>query len=143
MINNSDKHDKFIKELVQKSGMEQAPPDFTSNIMQRIETRKAGAFYIFNPLVLFSSALALATLILVIIFVDIPFDYKIFSFTYLSDIKFNTIITEDFLNSFVSLFSGLNLTTISLFAGFSILSLLVIDKIIKFNTFRSNINFYL
>jgi hypothetical protein len=143
MINNNDKHDKFIKELVQKSGMEQPSRDFTSRVMERIEIQKAGAFSIFSPMVLISSGVALVTLILVLIFIDIPFDYEIFSLTYLSNIKFNTIITDDLLDSFVSLFSGLNLSTISLFAGFSILSLVIIDRIIKISTFRSNINLYL
>ena len=143
MINNSNKHDKFIKELVQKTGMEQPSPDFTARVMQRIQPQSVGSFSMFSPMVIVSSAIALVTLILVVVFMDIPFVDKIFSFTYLSEINFNNIITDDLLNSFVNLFSGINLSTISLVTGFSIVSLLIIDRVLKMTSFHSNINLYL
>ena len=143
MINNSNKHDKFIKELVQKTGMEQPSPDFTARVMQRIEPQSVGSFSMFSPMVIVSSAIALVTLILVVVFMDIPFVDKIFSFTYLSEINFNNIITDDLLNSFVNLFSGISLSTISLVTGFSIVSLLIIDRVLKMTSLHSNIKLYL
>ena len=143
MINNIDKHDKFIKELVQKSGMEQPSADFTSRVMERIAPQPASSFSMFSPSVLISSAIALVTLILVVVFMDIPYIDKVFSFTYLSEIKFNNIFTEDLMNSFVTLFEGINLGTITIVTVISIISLLAIDRILKMTSFRSDINFYL
>ena len=143
MINNSDKHDKFIKELVQKTGMEQPSKDFTARVMQRLEPQPEGSYSLFSPMVMVSSAIALVTLILVVVFMDIPFVEKVFSFTYLSEINFTNIFTYDLLNSFINLFSGINISTISLVTGFSIVSLLVIDRVLKMTSVRSDINLYL
>ena len=139
MENQNNNHD-FIKELVGKSGLEQAPDQFTEKVMAHLTVTPSLAEDI--PLLSRGTWIAIflsvAALIVVIFTVDMPFIDRMFSTGRIQQISMS-IITEDFLNSMTAFFQGMNFSGITVAIILAAAGLIVMERLLKRRFSQTNI----
>jgi len=131
MEDQNNNHD-FIRELVGKSGLEQAPDRFTEKVMARLTEKPV--LVEDTPLLSRGTWIAIflsvAALVVIIFTVDMPFIDRMFTTGGIQKMSMS-IISEGFLNSMAAFFQGLNISGITVAIILAAAGLMVMERLLK------------
>jgi hypothetical protein len=129
-MENQHKGDKFIRELIRKTGPEKAPDNFTDRVMNRI---RINPVIDDTPLLSTGSWIAIifgvAALIVLIFTVDMPFLDQLFTSSGIQKVSMN-IFTEGFFNSMAAFFKSLHLSSTTVMIIAASAGLVILERLL-------------
>jgi len=131
--------DELIRKLVRQKGVEKAPPDFTDNIMSKLDPEMdTSDDRIFSKIqwgLIFGGVVAA---IVIVFFLDIPFFDTIFSMDRISNIQLGSLGPQ--ITQYISsIFSDFKMSSLSIMVVAAILLLLGIDRVLRFRQSQTHV----
>ena len=130
-MKTQNRHDEFIRKLVQQQEIEKAPDHFTEKLMEKI---KASPGLEDTPLLSTGTWIAiiagLAAMIVIIFTVDMPLVDNFFSSSNIEKVSMN-IFSKGFFSSLSSFFQGFKFSSISVGIVAAAAGLILIERILR------------
>jgi len=137
-MENNNKKDKIIRELIHLKGYEKTPDNFTDKVMGNI---KSNPVIDDTPLLSTGTWIAIfigvAAMIVMIFTLEIPYFDQVFSSSGIQQVSMN-IFSNGFLNTMSAFFKGMNISSVSVVIVAATLGLITLERLLhrKFSETR-------
>lgn len=137
-MENNNKKDKIIRELIQLKGFEKTPANFTEKVMGSIKSNPViDDTPLLSPGTWIAIFIGVAAMIVMIFTLEIPYFDQIFSSSGIQQVSMN-IFSNGFFNTMSAFFKGMNISSVSVVIVTATLGLITLERLLhrKFSETR-------